>query len=107
VTGHYTVEYIPSPAVPSEDGQQSFLNLADYCNQPVSEHVALEPHIPIALPQRWTRFAAAVAFRNLCRQHLDDEERAYAILLERGCPLLYADSAWDRYTAFCLTGAQS
>ena len=101
--GHYSVEYTPSLAASSEDGQQTFLNPKDFRTQPLAEQAALVRLIPVAPPCRWTRFNSAIVFRNLCREFLDDEERAYSTLLERGCPLDYADAAWNRYTALCLS----
>jgi hypothetical protein len=108
-SGHYSVEYTPSSVVSSEDGQQTFLNPKDFRTQPLAEQAALVRLIPIAPPVRWTQFNASIVFRNLCHQFLDDEERAYTTLLERGCPLDHADAAWNRYTALCLssTGNQS
>ena len=97
------MDYFPTLVVSSVDEQQTFLNPEDFRTQPLEEQAALVRSIPIAYPLRWNRFNASIAFRNLCRYFLDDEERAYTTLLDRGCPLVFADFAWHRYTALCVS----
>ncbi len=99
-----------SEPMAQESGQQSFLNLELYqiAKTDVPSIWALESsglegrRFPD--PRCWSELVARVAFTNLCRKYLDDEEGAYAELIDQGCPLSLADKAWDVYQARVAAG---
>jgi hypothetical protein len=94
------VDYLTNPAslVVDEPGQQTFLNLSEW-RTPQAQSQAARPPITTDAPRYWSVLVALIAFRAHLRKNLDDEEAAYAALLDDGCPLMLADSAWDRHAA--------
>lgn len=82
-------------------GQQTFLNSSDY-RTPGTDRIAALPSTGlegrrVSDSRCWSELIARVAFTNLCRKHLDDEEAAYKELIDQGCPLMLADRAWNIY----------
>lgn len=88
----------PASLVVDEPGQQSFLNLSDW-RSPQAYGQTARPPVTTDAPRRWSSLVALIAFRAHLRKHLDDEETAYAALIDDGCPLAFADAAWDRHAA--------
>lgn len=89
------------------DGQQSLLTVEIWGptgdRRFIPDQATLPPAAAISLGipvprDGWDHFSAYLCFLRTFTRCADyDEQRTYELLIEAGCPLQHADSAWQRF----------
>lgn len=94
-----SIDVLPFAAATStEPGQQTLFRLDDH-RAPLPPAAAIS--LGVAVPRDgWDNFSAYLCFLRIFTKHADyDEQRAYELLIDAGCPSHHADAAWDRFAA--------